>query len=90
MGVSFATSDGISIGYSGSSCYLAGPLLVGVSTVLPVSLLLLLNLLLFVLTVRRIRQVSQAVRTTRKLGLHSVYHRILPPPLPAPQHCSRT
>ncbi|KAK7493267.1 hypothetical protein BaRGS_00015393 [Batillaria attramentaria] len=59
VGVSYHTSDGASIGYSSIRCYLESALLVGVAMVLPVSIILVLNLLLFVLTVRRIHQVTK-------------------------------
>nr|KAG5704142.1 hypothetical protein BaRGS_009672 [Batillaria attramentaria] len=57
VGVSYHTSGGASIGYSSAMCYLESALLVGVAMVLPVSVILLLNLLLFVLTVRGIHKV---------------------------------
>ncbi|KAK7109520.1 hypothetical protein V1264_013549 [Littorina saxatilis] len=53
------TTNGRSVGYSAVSCYLENVLLVGVAMVLPASLLLLLNLTLFALTVRRIHEVAQ-------------------------------
>ncbi|KAK7493266.1 hypothetical protein BaRGS_00015392 [Batillaria attramentaria] len=59
VGVSYHTSGGASIGYSSAMCYLESALLVGVAMVLPVSVILLLNLLLFVLTVRGIHKVTK-------------------------------
>ncbi|XP_070188839.1 uncharacterized protein [Littorina saxatilis] len=59
------TTDGGSFGYSDVSCYLDGTLLVGLAVMLPASLLLSLNLVLFALTVRRIHMVSTAVAQPR-------------------------
>ncbi|XP_070188500.1 uncharacterized protein [Littorina saxatilis] len=55
----FVTTNGRSVGYSAVSCYLESTVLVGVSMVLPASLLQLFNLTLFVLTVRRIHEVMR-------------------------------
>lgn len=66
LGVTFVTSDGTSVGYSSSSCFVADPLVKGLTVVLPVSLILLLNLVFFVLTVRRIRQVGRVLWTPRR------------------------
>ena len=48
-----------SLGYSGRYCYLNSRLLVAVAMVLPVSLMVALNLLLYALTVFRIQRVSR-------------------------------
>ncbi|XP_070188693.1 G-protein coupled receptor Mth2-like [Littorina saxatilis] len=55
----FVTTNGRNVGYSAVSCYLESTVLVGVSMVLPASLLQLFNLTLFVLTVRRIHEVMR-------------------------------
>ncbi|KAK7107230.1 hypothetical protein V1264_015181 [Littorina saxatilis] len=52
------TTDGGNFAYNDVSCYLDGTLLVGLAVVLPASLLLSLNLVLFALTVRRIHMVT--------------------------------
>nr|KAG5698165.1 hypothetical protein BaRGS_030528 [Batillaria attramentaria] len=58
IALSYITSGGASIGYSSSKCYLDSSLLVGVAMVLPVAFIVTLNLVLFTLTVFRIRKVT--------------------------------
>ncbi|KAL8563503.1 hypothetical protein ACOMHN_066170 [Nucella lapillus] len=55
--VSFVTSEENSIGYSDTVCYLSSPWLVGFSVVMPLCLIVVINIVLFILTVRRIQQV---------------------------------
>lgn len=54
--ISSAQSHGKSIGYGGPLCYLSSQVLVGVAMVLPLSVAVVVNLVLFVLTVRRINE----------------------------------
>ncbi|PVD37490.1 hypothetical protein C0Q70_00081 [Pomacea canaliculata] len=59
VAVSYVQSKGESIGYSSESCFLSSQLLVGTAMVLPLTVIVVLNLVLFLLTVRRIHEVTK-------------------------------
>ncbi|PVD37495.1 hypothetical protein C0Q70_00086 [Pomacea canaliculata] len=59
VAVSYVQSKGESIGYSSESCFLSSQLLVGTAMVLPLSVIVVLNLVLFLLTLRRIHEVKK-------------------------------
>ncbi|XP_025114927.1 adhesion G protein-coupled receptor L3-like, partial [Pomacea canaliculata] len=59
VAVSYVQSKGESIGYSSESCFLSSQLLVGTAMVLPLSVIVVLNLVLFLLTLRRIHEVTK-------------------------------
>ncbi|XP_070187986.1 cadherin EGF LAG seven-pass G-type receptor 2-like [Littorina saxatilis] len=58
VAVSWQQSGGRSIGYSSATCYLRSPLVVGLSVLLPLSVILAFNLLFYSLTVYRIHKVT--------------------------------